>query len=230
MVYGTCNDLGSGLGQLLLILFVVDSGYVNASFVDAIDDLDFNNLMYELSGILGFYFDYDEDSIRRHPTLSAIPITRAVLLGYVASSKIMFFSGHGNINRIKLSEIDSEATYLTINNLEGLPDDTFSYCELMLLLSCLTASGGETGDNLINAFLAHGVETVVGFEVSILSSEATMWAKVFFNELANHKTVQQACELAWEYVAAHEDDFENYMDVFGGTEHFCIVGNKNKTF
>ena len=230
MIYGTCRSLASGLGQLLLILFVVDSGYVNASLVDAIDDRYFDLFMYELGGILTNDFNYAASSIRMHPEGSATPIQPSVFMGYIVSSKIMIFAGHGEINRIKLGVDSTHTYYLTNDDLGNLQPDAFSYCELMLLCACKTASGGEDGNNFVNALLEHGVETVVGFQESVHSVEVAEWTKSFFIALAAGQTVEDARDTAWTFIEDNEPYLDIPADQFGRTNSCCIVGNKNKTF
>lgn len=229
IISGTSTTYGYGLGLLTLILFVTDSGYVDVSLVDAMDNLYKEELIYDIKAILRDQMNYSESDIRTHPSYPPSIIPRDVLMGYIASSRIAYFGGHGDANRIQLSLYGSSATYLNSYHLDAFPADVFSNCELLLLDACLTATGGKTGNNLINAFLAHGVETVVGFEVSILAPEADMWVEAFFNKLANGETVQEACNSAWDEVDKHDEDFAGYEDSFGGTEHSCVVGNENKT-
>ena len=230
IITGTSTTFGYGLGLLTLIVCVTELGCVDASLVDAIDDLPKEDLIRDIRYILQEDMNFSADSILTHPPTPPSIIPRDVLMSYIASSRIVYFGGHGEQNRIQLSSYGSSATYLHSYHLDSFPSDIFSRCELLLLDACLTASGGETGNNLINAFLAHGVETVVGFKVSVLDAEVNMWVEAFFNNLANGETVQQACNSAWEHIADNADYFAGSAALFGGTEHSCVVGNKNKTF
>lgn len=232
LVTGTSTAYGSGLGQLTLILFVADSGYTDVTLVDAMDNLYKEELIYDIKAILRDQMNYSESDIRTHPTYPPSIIPRDVLMGYIASSRIAYFGGHGDVNRIYLSVYSSSTTSLYDYNLDGFPSDLFDNCELLLLDACKTASGGKTGNNLINAFLDHGVETVVGFEQSVICEEANYWVEAFFDALADHLTVAAACLAADTVVGRLDPDgnWNNSETDERGTSSHCIVGNEYKSF
>ena len=140
-------------------------------------------------------------------------------IDYIKSSMIFYTRCHGSKISIQLANNEP----MTIYHLDTLPSDAFDRCKLVLYGSCRTAEGGEQGNNLVAKTHAKGAKSVVGFPTEVLCSELSKWSEIFFRELGEGKSVEQACVVAGEEIYFH---FPN-GDI--KTNLYVIAGMKDQT-
>ena len=69
----------------------------------------------------------------------------------------------------------------------------------------------------------NGVDTVVGFELSVWQNETAPWTRWFFHELRYGETVENSCVYAANYVLEK-------VRSDARTPSYYIAGNKNRCF
>ncbi|MGM9681044.1 MAG: DNRLRE domain-containing protein [Eubacteriales bacterium] len=157
------------------------------------------------------------------------------ILGRIAFSEICLVRTHGTRYGIYTSPDEYYLQRATIN---GLEDGFFTNTQLLILECCLTGSGGESANNLVNAFHNKGIPAVIGFEKSVNNIEANFWCQLFFESLSEGKTVRQACEEAQEELPEIwseycNDPINEGMSQYAGTIStypYCLVGDETLVF
>lgn len=137
---------------------------------------------------------YDNHVIVAYMPKSQTGTTRSELLYYMKNSKITLIRTHGG--KTSVSTGDGS---LTVSYLSTLSSDYLSNSELIIYGACGTAMGGENDSgNLVNATVAKGARTVIGFEKSVYASACNEWCEVFFEYYTEYrfddeKTIEDVC-------------------------------------
>ncbi len=148
--------------------------------------LDIAALAIPLDGDRSFYFQNIMDDMEtigytdNYHNHGAVDdgVTTDQLLEYMAHSKITLIRTHGEMTRIQTSN-----GFLTRDDLlNSLPENYFSYSELIIYGSCLTAQGGKYAENLVAATVDAGARTVIGFEASVGTRACNAWCELFFEK------------------------------------------------
>lgn len=96
-------------------------------------------------------------------------------------------------------------SYILLNTDEDFPRGIYSNnnslpttldlsnMQLILLIVCETAAGGENVNNLPNIMVQRGAKTVIGFEDSIYCDDASLWTEDFFDLLKSGLSVESVC-------------------------------------
>lgn len=168
---------------------------------------------------MGYTSCYDNEST------DTDAVTIDELLSRIANSKIMLVRTHGYQNAIEASNGN-----ITSEMMLELPDDFFSYSELVVYGACFTGQGGEGAENVVNATKTRGSKTVVGFEENVKYDEVNAWCEKFFEALAEGNTVEEACESASEYILSEWRINTSYSIADLGTDSFYIAGDKTAVF
>ncbi|MBQ3012783.1 MAG: RICIN domain-containing protein [Clostridia bacterium] len=140
------------------------------------------------------------DCFNNHSTLSN-GVMRADFLEYMRYSKITLIRTHGSKTVVQASD-----GYLSVSDLNALPSNYLMYSDLIIYGACSTAEGGKYDTtNLVNATLAGGAKTVIGFETSVGYLSCNYWCQYFFEYYAQNydvegKTFQDACNDAYDRV------------------------------
>lgn len=161
------------------------------------------------------------------------------VLGRIALSEICLVRSHGGMFWINTSPDNYLLQRVAINDLE---EGYFTNTKLLILECCGTGSGGETANNMVNAFHNKGVPTVIGFERSVHNIEANFWCLLFFEALSGGKTAREAGDYAaatlpriWEEYCLNPDNdpnntgLEKYAYTIS-TSPYLLVGDKSATF
>ena len=139
-------------------------------------------------------------------------------IAYIATSKIFYSRSHGSKTSIQLNDDE-----LTISALNNLGSNALSNCKLVVYGACLTASGGNGANNLMSKTQEKGAVTVIGFKESVYCIEVNIWAKAFFEALADGETVESACNKADQVV-------ESQWTIDITTDSWEIAGSRTATF
>lgn len=186
---------------------------------------------YDRSSFFATAIDYLEnigytDNYNNHATVSE-GMSQNAFLEHLRCSKITLVRTHGSKSSISLTG-DS----LTRNELLALPSDTLAYSELIIYGACLTASGGESGANLVSATVSAGARTVIGFENSVYSGACNRWCTKFFEYYSLYynnesKTIYDVCYDTDTYMQS--DSYYERIDEDGtliSLANYVIVGEQ----
>lgn len=122
----------------------------------------------------------------------------AHLDGYIIN--VLVSRSHGKA--IRDTDGNVTKTFVSLNS-KGAPIYTssgsirtleLSNLKLAVFVGCETGAGGRNGNNLPAAAVEQGAMTAVGFENSIVCSEANEWTKQFFKLLEDGLNVNAACK------------------------------------
>lgn len=118
------------------------------------------------------------------------------------NSEIMFFTGHGDV---------SSFSFCKGNDLYGYYLSDMNNVKIALWSSCHSAQTNLAGESLVTYSIKNGAKSALGFNRSILASDAKKFSNKFFETLANGKTVSEAAAAAkaqfivWEWIATIKD-------------------------
>lgn len=115
------------------------------------------------------------------------------------NSDIVYFSAHGAQDLIELPDVYLADQYIQRDSITAIINDfaPLSNAKLYIYDACLTASNGDGSNiNLCSETLASGVDTVIGWTVSIDSEDAYNWQKRFQNRLALGHSVSTSANYA----------------------------------
>lgn len=127
---------------------------------------------------------------------------------WMTHTPVFFIHTHGEENSIMIGD-----QQLTSNDLIG---KDLSNLDLVVLLSCLTATGGYSAENVANRqpqnfverMVCSGAETVVGFNDFLVTNDGNVVGAVLPGLLADGYTVSAAMKIiAKDYVSAIEDQY-----------------------
>ncbi len=114
-------------------------------------------------------------------------------------SKAVFVNGHGSETSVNMhNTLITDSTFGSIYNDDN---NAFNMCDLVVYLSCLTAHGGPSANNLCKATLDAGVNTVIGFKERIPAYAGKYWLERFVYYLTTNwgnqsKSYSEICLLA----------------------------------
>jgi hypothetical protein len=74
--------------------------------------------------------------------------------------------------------------------------DSFNNIDLCLFIGCKTALDGPDGSNLTSRIVERGAKTAVGFEETILCSDANTWTETFYEHLLLGNSVEESVDYA----------------------------------
>ncbi len=146
-------------------------------------------------------------------------------------SKAVFVNGHGSQMVVNMHNtyINSSKIGLILNDDGG----AFDMCDLVVYVSCLTAKGGIGANNLCQATLDAGVNTVIGFSMSIPMTGDRYWMKKFTEHLCDNFG-DQTKSYSSIVSAAMSDTAKKYpdlMDYYYEGEHVvmnsCVIFGTN---
>lgn len=89
-------------------------------------------------------------------------------------------------------------------------DDAFEELTLVVLTGCGTGEGGESGRNLVNAFYERGADVVIGFLTAVESEDAIYWTRIFMEQIAAGKSVQEALTDADNAIEVKNPELTNF--------------------
>lgn len=150
-------------------------------------------------------------------------ISKEEMLSRMTGSRIVLIRTHGTTTAIETST-DSIST-LTMTSVSS---NAFYITDLIVYGACLTGQGRETGTNLVNSTCFAGVNTVIGFEKVVNSSEMNDWCLGFFESLSNGNTIINACTDADDYVESNWHSTNPYSSIT--TDSWYIAGSSNTVF
>ena len=130
-----------------------------------------------------------------------------ILLNHMMKSKITVIRTHGAKQSLATSH-DS----IAYDEILALPTGSFSNAELIILGACSAGEGGAGADNVVNAIADKGAQIVIGFRVSVSGYEMNDWCKLFFEQLKNGESVENAVEVVEQTMQdLHMVDGSNYI-------------------
>lgn len=145
--------------------------------------------------------------------------TKIRFLELMASSKIIFFRGHGEQKCI----YTSDKRRVTFGDIQELASDALSDVKLVLYGACNTGKGRGNDPNMVNITRKMGAQTVIGFDQSIDCEEANFWSREFFIGLRDTRDIGKALRYAkWRT----ERKFPNGTS----TSKPYVLGNKGKLY
>jgi|GEM_PF-4820943 len=130
-------------------------------------------------------------------------MTKQDAIMYIATSKIFVIRTHGAQNAVVIDDPTGQSqdkVLLTTNDLAGLNSNFFGNCSLVLYGACETGKGESAENNMVNATLSKGAQSVIGFTDIIICEETNGFTKYLFVALWNNKTVSEAVDFAKEAV------------------------------
>lgn len=181
----------------------------------------FENIINGLE-IIGY-----ENCYNNHLTVSN-GVTESELLYHMQNSKVALIRTHGGRTGIEVTN-----GMLNTADLSNIASDYFNYSDIIIYGACGTASGGVTDSgNLVNATVAAGARTAIGFEYSVEASACNQWSQFFFEYYAQYydisgKTLIDVCYAA-DLRARQECTFYEYTKQDGSLvslRYYVIIGD-----
>lgn len=144
---------------------------------------EFDDIFYSMS--FTEYGDYYFDA--------RTSITAKEYLNKLDNAKIFFSRSHGTYgsNYTAVQIADSDFVYST-----DLASYDLSNLELAIFSACYTAENFDSGKNLPTACVEAGAKCAIGFETTIATYYANDWMDYFFENYAELRDVEEACEFA----------------------------------
>lgn len=155
---------------------------------------------------------------------SYIAMTKAGFEHILKNTSVLACLTHGDENSIVINTgVDytiSDLNSLTSTDLAGLNFVCYSCCE--------SGKDGSSGNNIVNATSAKGVDFVLGFKIRILTYEANAWTKALMKSIADGNTVGDAIAYA-DIEMVNDAAVINYhienplapVTITAGTRYYC---------
>ena len=145
--------------------------------------------------------------------------TKIRFLELMASSKIIYFRGHGEQKCIHTSD----KRQVSFGDIQMLSSGALSDVKLVLYSACDTGKGRENAPNMVNITHEMGAQTVIGFDKEQDCEEVNFWTKEFFIGLCDTRNIGKALRYAEKRA---REEF-----IFGTTtENPYVLGNKGKLY
>lgn len=113
---------------------------------------------------------------------------------------------HASYDSIRLTN----DAHFTLDDVYSYSDDAFEELTLVVLTGCGTGEGGESGRNLVNAFYERGADVVIGFLTAVESEDAIYWTRIFMEQIAAGKSVQEALTDADNAIEVKNPELTNF--------------------
>ncbi len=151
---------------------------------------------WDYHGFSNYYTNYQDVNLY---------ISKEDLLARMASSKIVIIKTHGNKTTIGTSTDE-----INLNTMQSLSSDAFSDTKLVIYGACLTGEGGDYDNNLANATVNAGVDSVIAFPHLINSTAFNAWLAWFASNYCIYsgisgKTLQDAVDDALDAISNRDD-------------------------
>ena len=109
---------------------------------------------------------------------TASPIRKRPFLETIRRSKVAIVYTHGNPTQLSVDKNYLLPSGLFIESsdfTDNMPDDYFSYCQLIILVACSTAgnTNNESVRNIADSFKAKGAQNIIAFTQSVPAEQAT---------------------------------------------------------
>lgn len=186
--------------------YIKQRGYVNDSnYRDEWEIIGKNGaaLMASTGGKDNHYDDHIATFPAVEALLSEILFTPVVIkknttkirfMELMASSKIIYFRGHGEQRAIH----PSGTQQVSFGDIQTLSSGALDYVKLVLYGSCYTGRGRFQENNMVNITRSKGAKTVIGFTVETNCEEVNFWCNEFFIGLNETRNISAALDYARE--------------------------------
>ena len=111
---------------------------------------------------------------------------------------------------------DDESVYLFSHYIEPIWKDSYGYIDsvnedysnvrIALFVGCETGAGGEGARNLPQSIVDAGAKVGIGFTVSIDCTAANVWTEIFYEQLLQGKTIEEAKNKACDESEISQDN------------------------
>ncbi len=219
---GGSIDVPSTLGDWHFI----PAGYKDVSLVAAATDHDHAD-SFEV--ILEHLENTDMTTIYENSDVDIAGVTREELMYHIAHSKITVVTSHGSRVGVQADGGGMEYWYMLEKG-----EDYFEYSQLVIYGACGTGEGGENAVNLVTKTVEAGVDTAIGFEVTIYSNGRKAWLEEFFKQYAiwadePQITIQEIVDCTDIEMRMQHSDVYNFT-LEDGSNHtlgeFIVVGSQ----
>lgn len=141
----------------------------------------------------------------------------------MSTNRIFYSRSHGAQDHLQLFGYG-----FSISTIEDCADNFLSACELVLYGACLTGEGRENGNNLVNATVNAGAQTVVGFDQVVNRVEVDNWGREFFAHIREGFSVEISCATVTEIIRVEMAESDPDFEI--STDSYYIGGFKTASF
>ena len=144
------------------------------------------------------------------------------LLAQMCSSDVLVLMAHGSPLQIDMSHPYG----LSYEDIVGLPSNSLSNLDMVVLASCKTAQGYPTSSypgNIVEAFEIQGAHNIIGFRDDVDCRHIVPWMEVFFASLSSGANYRQAFEDADD--AVQRDIGEMYGEITTSAYYRVFIEN-----
>lgn len=158
-----------------------------------------------LTASCGTSHSHGNDHISTFPSVKAVltqlmftPVgieknaTKTCFIERLATSKIIFFRGHGAQKAIATSD----KYQVSYGDIQTLSNGALSGVKLVLFGACDTGKGRASANNMVNIIHNKGAKTVIGFSNSVGCYETNYWSNEFFIGLRKTGNIREALAYA----------------------------------
>lgn len=145
--------------------------------------------------------------------------TKIRFLELMASSKIIYFRGHGEQKCIHTSD----KRQVAFGDILTLSSGALSDVKLVLYSACDAGKGRGKAPNMVNITHEMGAQTVIGFDKEQDCEEVNFWTKEFFIGLCDTRNIGKALRYA-------EKRAKEKFICGTSTENPYVVGNRGKLY